>query len=44
MEFAQWKEGTTMKRIICTALIAAVGVALLAGQDDIRRFRQMRRM
>lgn len=33
-----------MKLAICAALAAAVGVALLAGQDDIRRFRQMRRM
>jgi hypothetical protein len=44
MKLAQWKEGTTMKFVICTALVAAVGVALLAGKDDIRRFRQMRRM
>jgi hypothetical protein len=26
------------------AAVAAVGVALLAGKDDIRRFRQMRNM
>jgi hypothetical protein len=26
------------------AAVTAVGVALLAGMDDIRRFRQMRKM
>lgn len=33
-----------MKVIIPIALTAAVGVALLAGKDDLRRFFQMRRM
>ena len=33
-----------MKRIICLALIAGVCVALLAGKDDIRRFRRMQQM
>lgn len=29
---------------VCVALLAAVGVALLAGKDDIRRFWRMYRM
>jgi hypothetical protein len=33
-----------MKRIIVVALAAFVCVALLAGANDIRRFRRMRRM
>jgi hypothetical protein len=35
--------GTTLRVVGCTALLVA-GVALLAGKDDIRKFRQMRRM
>lgn len=30
-----------MKRITCTALAATACLALLAGQDDIRRFYRM---
>jgi hypothetical protein len=33
-----------MKRITLAALAAAALLALLAGQDDIRRFRRMRSM
>ncbi len=35
--------GTTLRVAGCTALLVA-GVALVAGKDDIRKFRQMRRM
>ncbi len=31
-----------MKRIVFVGLVAAVCAALLAGRDDIRRFRAMR--
>jgi hypothetical protein len=30
-----------MKRIIGTAVVAVVAVALIAGKDDIRKFRRM---
>jgi hypothetical protein len=33
-----------MKKIFLAALVAAVYVALLAGRQDIVRFREMRRM
>ncbi len=35
--------GTTLRVAGCAALLVAV-VALVAGKDDIRKFRQMRRM
>lgn len=31
-------------KLIAAAVLVAVGLALLAGQDDIRRFRRMRQM
>ncbi len=31
-----------MKRLLWMAPIAVIGAALLAGRDDIRRFREMR--
>ncbi len=31
-----------MKRVLVVAAVAAVCAALLAGRDDIRRFREMR--
>ena len=33
-----------MKQLLLAAAVAAVYVALLAGKDDIRRFREMRKM
>jgi len=33
-----------MKRIIGTAVVAVVAVALIAGKDDIRKFRRMYNM
>jgi hypothetical protein len=33
-----------MKTVICAALLAGVGAALLAGKDDIRRFWRMHKM
>jgi hypothetical protein len=33
-----------MKKILLVALVAAVYVALMAGREDIARFRKMRRM
>jgi len=35
--------GTALKVATCVVLLGAV-LALLAGQDDIRKFRRMRRM
>lgn len=35
--------GTTLKAVGCLAL-AGAGAALVAGKDDIRRFRRMRSM
>lgn len=31
-------------KLIAAAVLVAVGLALLAGRDDIRRFRRMRQM
>jgi hypothetical protein len=33
-----------MKQLLVAAAVAVVYIALLAGRDDIRRFREMRQM
>lgn len=33
-----------MKRVIVVLVVAAACAVLLAGRDDVRRFREMRRM
>jgi hypothetical protein len=33
-----------MRLIVAAALAAGIGLAVLGGKDDIRRFRAMRRM
>jgi hypothetical protein len=38
------ERGPPMKYIIAAALAAIVFLAVLAGKDDIRRFRRMQRM
>jgi hypothetical protein len=35
--------GTALRAVACLVLLST-GVALLAGQDDIRKFRRMRSM
>lgn len=36
--------GRAMKRVIVVLVVAAACAVLLAGRDDVRRFREMRRM
>jgi hypothetical protein len=35
-------EAAVMKTVVCVVGVTAVVAALLAGRDDIRRFREMR--